>query len=46
MQTLVFKGKSCEFSGGVGEALMLPPEEGDEVEKKRLNNIEVSTERE
>ncbi len=30
----MFKGKSCEFIGGVGEALMLPPEEGDEVEKK------------
>jgi len=32
-QTLVFKGKSCGFSGGVGEALILPPEEGDEVEE-------------
>jgi len=29
----VFKGKSCGFSGGVGEALILPPEEGDEVEE-------------
>ena len=29
----MFKGKSCEFSGGVGEALILPPEEGDEVEE-------------
>lgn len=24
-QTLVFKGKSCGFSGGVGESLILPP---------------------
>lgn len=29
-QTLVFKGKSCGLSGGVGESLILPPSADDE----------------
>lgn len=32
-QTLVFKGKSCGLSGGVGESLILPPSPDDEAQQ-------------
>ena len=36
-QTLVFQGKSCGLSGGVGESLILPPSEDEEEIQQKQN---------
>ena len=36
-QTLIFQGKSCGLSGGVGESLILPPSEDEEEIQQKQN---------